>query len=474
MMCELPSNALLADRFLEHFDGFSIGSNDMTQLTLGVDRDSGGPIAATFDERDDAVKAMLGMAIDACRRRGRLRRHLRPGPVRPSGPRRSGWSSGRSRASRSTRTRSSRPGCKLAKNVRPRVVASGCTARVPDRCRQQASSPATAYDRLPPECEAPSMNRQHPSRRSRPFDDRAFLLLVVVVSVAFGWVVAPFFSAVFWSTVLAILFMPLHRRLVAATGGRASLSALATVGVILVIVILPAALVIAALVQEAASLVARVKSGELDFAAQYQALLKALPPWIAELCHALRIDRPDGHSRPPVRKRSRHVPGGRGTRAERRPEHVRLPAAARRHALRALLPAARWRGPRAPHSRRRAVERRPAAGPHGQVRHRDSRHRQGQHRGRARAGRARRAHLLVPRRRSAGALGDVDGGALAPARRRRRARVGPGRDLSSLPRDRCGRACCSPATAYSSSASWTTSCARSWSARTRRCPTTSC
>jgi len=70
MMCELPSNAVLADRFLEHFDGFSIGSNDMTQLTLGVDRDSGGPIAATFDERDDAVKAMLGMAIDACRRRG--------------------------------------------------------------------------------------------------------------------------------------------------------------------------------------------------------------------------------------------------------------------------------------------------------------------------------------------------------------------------------------------------------------------
>ena len=71
MMCEVPSNALLADRFLDHFDGFSIGSNDMTQLTLGVDRDSGGPIAATFDERNDAVKAMLSMAIAACRRRGR-------------------------------------------------------------------------------------------------------------------------------------------------------------------------------------------------------------------------------------------------------------------------------------------------------------------------------------------------------------------------------------------------------------------
>jgi pyruvate, water dikinase len=66
MMCEIPSNAILADRFLEHFDGFSIGSNDMTQLTLAVDRDAGGAIATTFDERDDAVKAMLSLAIKAC------------------------------------------------------------------------------------------------------------------------------------------------------------------------------------------------------------------------------------------------------------------------------------------------------------------------------------------------------------------------------------------------------------------------
>src|SRR5438874_2846806 len=69
MMCELPSNALLADRFLDYFDGFSIGSNDMTQLTLGLDRDSGGPIASQFDERDDAVKMLLAMAIAACRKR---------------------------------------------------------------------------------------------------------------------------------------------------------------------------------------------------------------------------------------------------------------------------------------------------------------------------------------------------------------------------------------------------------------------
>lgn len=67
MMCELPSNAVLADEFLQYFDGFSIGSNDMTQLTLGLDRDSG-LVEATFDERDPAVLAMLSMAIAACRR----------------------------------------------------------------------------------------------------------------------------------------------------------------------------------------------------------------------------------------------------------------------------------------------------------------------------------------------------------------------------------------------------------------------
>jgi pyruvate,water dikinase len=70
MMCELPSNALLADQFLEHFDGFSIGSNDLTQLTLGVDRDSG-LVAELFDERDPAVQALLRMAIQACRRQGK-------------------------------------------------------------------------------------------------------------------------------------------------------------------------------------------------------------------------------------------------------------------------------------------------------------------------------------------------------------------------------------------------------------------
>jgi pyruvate,water dikinase len=70
MMCEIPSNAVLANQFLAYFDGFSIGSNDMTQLTLGIDRDSS-LVAADFDERDAAVKAMLSMAIQACRKQGK-------------------------------------------------------------------------------------------------------------------------------------------------------------------------------------------------------------------------------------------------------------------------------------------------------------------------------------------------------------------------------------------------------------------
>jgi len=70
MMCELPSNAILADQFLEYFDGFSIGSNDLTQLTLGLDRDSG-LVAGEFDERDGAVKALMKLAIDACQRAGK-------------------------------------------------------------------------------------------------------------------------------------------------------------------------------------------------------------------------------------------------------------------------------------------------------------------------------------------------------------------------------------------------------------------
>jgi pyruvate,water dikinase len=72
MMCEIPSNAILADQFLQYFDGFSIGSNDLTQLTLGLDRDSGLELlAADFDERDPAVTALISLAISACKAQGK-------------------------------------------------------------------------------------------------------------------------------------------------------------------------------------------------------------------------------------------------------------------------------------------------------------------------------------------------------------------------------------------------------------------
>ncbi|HMW24409.1 MAG TPA: phosphoenolpyruvate synthase, partial [Burkholderiaceae bacterium] len=72
MMCEIPSNAILADQYLQYFDGMSIGSNDLTQLTLGLDRDSGLELLAQdFDERDPAVKALISRAIAACRAHGK-------------------------------------------------------------------------------------------------------------------------------------------------------------------------------------------------------------------------------------------------------------------------------------------------------------------------------------------------------------------------------------------------------------------
>jgi pyruvate,water dikinase len=70
MMCEIPSNAVLAEEFLQYFDGFSIGSNDMTQLTLGIDRDSS-LVSHLFDERNPAVKKLLKMAIEACHKQGK-------------------------------------------------------------------------------------------------------------------------------------------------------------------------------------------------------------------------------------------------------------------------------------------------------------------------------------------------------------------------------------------------------------------
>ena len=116
-----------------------------------------------------------------------------------------------------------------------------------------------------------------------PLQDKTFLLLVLSVTVAFALILWPFFSAVFWAAVLAVLFTPLYRRLTASMNGRRTLAALVTLLIIVVIVILPLTLLTGLLVQEAADLYARVKSGELNIAQILQQMMLSLPAWATSL-----------------------------------------------------------------------------------------------------------------------------------------------------------------------------------------------
>jgi predicted PurR-regulated permease PerM len=118
---------------------------------------------------------------------------------------------------------------------------------------------------------------------------KAFLSLLLVVSIAFGWVLLPFYGAVFWGTVLAILFEPFYRQLLVAMRGRRNIAALATVLLSLVMVIFPLTVIAAALVQEGTAVYQAIRSGRLDFGAYFEQILNALPPWIANLLDRLEI-----------------------------------------------------------------------------------------------------------------------------------------------------------------------------------------
>jgi predicted PurR-regulated permease PerM len=109
--------------------------------------------------------------------------------------------------------------------------------------------------------------------------DRIFLWLVVAVTLAFAWILWPFYGAVFWATMLAILFAPLYRRLLQRMGNRRTLAALATLIIILVIVILPSGLITGLLLQEGLSVYGRIQTGELSFGRYLQQILDALPAW---------------------------------------------------------------------------------------------------------------------------------------------------------------------------------------------------
>lgn len=126
--------------------------------------------------------------------------------------------------------------------------------------------------------------------RSTSLEDKAFLLLLGLVSLAFLWVLWPYYSAVFWGAIFALVFSSLYARLLRAMPGKPTLAALLTVGLILVLVVLPASLIAAMLVQEAGSVYQRVQSGELSFSRYFQQVYDALPVWMRSLLDRFGLD----------------------------------------------------------------------------------------------------------------------------------------------------------------------------------------
>jgi predicted PurR-regulated permease PerM len=117
----------------------------------------------------------------------------------------------------------------------------------------------------------------------RSIEHNTFLLLVVAVSLAFAWIIVPFYGAVLWGTISAIVFAPLYRRLLQTMPQRRTLAALATVLIIVLLVILPLTIIGLVLLQEAASVYESVQSGELNFDQYFQQIFVQLPGWAAKL-----------------------------------------------------------------------------------------------------------------------------------------------------------------------------------------------
>ena len=114
-------------------------------------------------------------------------------------------------------------------------------------------------------------------------EHQGFLLLLVAVTLAFAWVLYPFYGAVLWAIVVAVLFAPVYRRLLQSMQGRPSLAAAATVLIIIAMVILPLTMIAASLAQEASSLFAKIQSGEYNFGSYLQRIFDALPAWATGL-----------------------------------------------------------------------------------------------------------------------------------------------------------------------------------------------
>ena len=112
---------------------------------------------------------------------------------------------------------------------------------------------------------------------------KTFLILLILVTIAFGWILLPFYGAVFWGAVLAILFAPFYRRLLARMKQRPNMAALATLSICLVLVILPLTLITMAMLQEGVLVYEKVRSGQIDFGTYFQQIVAALPAWLTRL-----------------------------------------------------------------------------------------------------------------------------------------------------------------------------------------------
>lgn len=118
---------------------------------------------------------------------------------------------------------------------------------------------------------------------------KTFLLLLVFVTVAFGWILLPFYGAVFWGSVLAIIFTPFHRRLLAVMNQRQNLAALTTLLLCLIIVILPVTIMTISLLQEGSIVYQGIRSGQLNFGAYFQQIMGAMPPWVTNVLDRLGL-----------------------------------------------------------------------------------------------------------------------------------------------------------------------------------------
>jgi predicted PurR-regulated permease PerM len=117
--------------------------------------------------------------------------------------------------------------------------------------------------------------------RPATLEDKSFLLLLTLVTLAFGWVMLPFYGALFWAAVLAIIFAPLHARLTQRLPHKRNLTAVISLSLIVLLVVLPLILVSAMLVQEASVVYARMQSGEISFTRYLQQMYEALPAWLS-------------------------------------------------------------------------------------------------------------------------------------------------------------------------------------------------